>query len=130
MIVFDFFYFCIYSFVPNKVLLGKSDVACTLFTIWTGWFFICLFIVLSKLYNFNDFGLDSKVFIISLFILFWGGGLIFSRTRFMNPKKLKSMHRRFRKIPKWLLKTFGILYCILCFASGPFLDILLMKMGY
>ena len=127
MIVFDFFYFCIYNFVSNKAIFGKNDSACAIFTISTGTFFTFLCIFFSKILNIE---LDAKIFATSLAIVFLGGGLTLSRIIFMNPKKLKSMHRRFRKIPKWLLKTLGILYCVGCFASGPFLYILQKKLGY
>jgi len=108
MIVFDFIYFCIYSFVPDKAIFGKRDVACTLFASFTALFLFLLFIQYAKIYNLEY---NLAFFTITLF----GGLFILARVIYLKPAKLRNMHRRFRKIPKWLLKTIGIMYLLLCF---------------
>jgi len=110
MILLDFIYFCIYSFVPDKAIFGKRDVACTLFACFTAYFLAGALFILAKLckFEFNKFN-------ILMFIIILLGGLIYwTRMTFLKPTKFRSMHRRFRKIPKWLLKTIGIMYPFLC----------------
>jgi uncharacterized membrane protein YidH (DUF202 family) len=111
MIVFDFIYFCIYSFVPNKAIFGKRDVACTYLSCFTSMFLFGLFMICARLCKF-----ELNNFHILLFIIILICGLIYlTRMTFLKPKKFRSMHRRFRKIPQWLLKTIGIMYLFLCF---------------
>ena len=124
MILLDFIYFCIYSFVPDKAIFGKRDVACTLFTIFTGFFLEGVSLISAKLCKFELTKFDILLFVIILFV-----GLIYwTRTTFLKPAKFRSMHRRFRKIPKWLLKTLGILYFVFCFAGLVFFGTLTSRM--
>ena len=55
---------------------------------------------------------------VELGILLFGGLFILARVIYLKPAKLKYMHRRLRKIPKWLLKAIGVLYLILCFVGS------------
>ena len=116
MIVFDFIYFCIYSFVPDKAIFGKRDVACTLFSSFTTLFIYIFIINCAVIFEF-------KIDLILLAIALFGGLFILARIVYLKPKKLRSMLRRFRKIPKWLLKVVGITYLFLCFAGIIFLRI-------
>ena len=108
MIIFDFIYFCIYSFVPDKAIFGKRDVACTFFSCYTALFLLFLFNECALIFGFK---INAALLCIALF----GGLFVLARVIYLKPKKLRSMHRRFRKIPKWLLKTIGIMYLLLCF---------------
>ena len=92
MIVFDFIYFCIYSFVPDKAIFGKRDVACTFYSISTA-FFLEVFIISCALV------FEFKVNVAILCIALFGGLFILARTIYLRSSKLRSMHRRFRKIP-------------------------------
>jgi len=113
MIVFDFIYFSIYSFVPDKAIFGKRDVACTFFSIYTAMFVLGLFCLCMKVFQF-------EISIALLCILLFGGLFILTRITYLKPLKFKNLHCRFRKIPLWLLKTIGILYVLFCFASFVF----------
>ncbi|MDR0367735.1 MAG: hypothetical protein LBH82_01170 [Bacteroidales bacterium] len=120
MIVFDFIYFCIYSVVPDKAILGKRDGACTLFGIFTATLLLFLFGFCERIFQFE---INGKLLTIVLF----GGLFILTRMFFLRPAKFISMHRRFRKIPKWLLKTIGIIYLLLCFFVPMGLDLFFGK---
>ena len=121
MIVFDFIYFCIYTLVPDKAILGKRDGSCTLLSTFTAMFLLASIIGCSLVFDF-------EINVTLLCIAFFGGLFILARVIYLKPKKLRSMHRRFRKIPKWLLKTIGISYILFCFFWAPFLSILTTKM--
>jgi len=118
MIVFDFIYFCIYSLVPDEHPLKKRNVACILFVISTGLLLEGLFLICAKLCNFKFHnGFNLLLFMILLF----GSVTILTRMIFLKPEKFRSMHRRFRKIPKWLLKMIGIMYYVFCFVVFAFI---------
>jgi len=110
MIALDFIYFSIYSFVPDKAIFGKRDVACTLLSSFTALFLLAFVVNCALIFEF-------KVNVILLGILLFGSLFILTRRIFLKPEKFRSMHRRFRKIPKWLLKTIGVLYLIFCFVG-------------
>ena len=116
MIVFDFIYFCIYSFVPDKAIFGKRDVACTLLAIFTAF-------PLFGLYLFCHIAFNYKIHLLIVCIVLFAGLTVLTSKIFLKPKKFKSMHHRFRKIPKWILKTIGILYLVFCFVSFAILSI-------
>jgi len=109
MIVFDFIYFCIYSFVPDKAIFGKRDVACTFFATFSSFvvFGICL---MTRLIEKNT---EKEIFLID-YLIVWIILFILIRNFFLKPEKFRKMHRKFRKIPKWVLRTSGILYLLLC----------------
>ena len=116
MVVFDFIYFCIYSLVPDKAILGKRDVACTYFSSFTAIFLYGVLIYCSIVFMFKiNPALSGIILFGSLFIL--------ARMIFLKPTKFKSMHRRFRNIPKWILKTIGIMYILFCATSFVFCGI-------
>jgi len=117
MIIFDFIYFCIYSFVPNKAIFGKRDVACTFLSSFTA-------MLLLGLCGFLSIVFKIKINAVLLTLALFGGLFILTRVIYLKPAKLRSMHRRFRKIPKWLLKTIGIMYLLFCFGSFVFLAII------
>jgi len=117
MIVFDFIYFCIYSLVPDKAIFGKRDVACTLFSSFTAILLLGLFTTCEIVFNFR---LNSIILAVVLF----GGLFILARVIYLKSEKFRKMHRKFRKIPKWLLKTTGILYLLFCFGSFVFLAVI------
>ena len=108
MIVFDFIYFSIYSFVPDKAIFGKRDVACTFFACFTAMILLGLFATCEIAFNF-------RINSVAITIVLFGGLIILTRNIFLKPAKLRCMHRRFRKIPKLVLKTIGILYLVFCF---------------
>ena len=113
MIVFDFIYFSIYSFVPDKAIFGKRDVACTFLSSFTALFLLGLFVLCTMIFELNvNVTLLAIVLFVSLIVL--------TRVIYLNSAKLKSMHRRFRKVPKWLLKTIGIIYILFCFVGFVF----------
>jgi len=118
MIVFDFIYFCIYSFVPDKAIFGKSDVACTFLSIFTSAFLLGLFGLYVKVIKF-------EVNLLIVTIVLFGGLFLLVRKIFLQPLKFRKMHCRFRKIPKWLLKTLGIMYILFCFIGFMFCLILM-----
>jgi len=120
MIVFDFIYFSIYSFVPDKAIFGKRDVACTLFSSFTALFFYIFIINCAVIFEFS-------INLVVLAIVLFGGLFILARVIYLKPAKLRIMHRRFRKISKWILKTIGILYLLLCFIGIMLLRILSYK---
>jgi hypothetical protein len=117
MIVFDFIYFCIYSFIPDKAIFGKRDVACTLYALLTATFLLFFSTCCSLIFEFK---INLKVLGIILFV----GLLILTNVIYLKQAKLRSMHRRFGKIPKWLLKTIGIMYLISCFFGSMLISIL------
>lgn len=122
MTIFDFIYFCIYSFVPDKAIFGKRDVACTLFSSFTATFFSFFIVNCALIFKF-------KVNVTLLCIVLFGGLFVLTRVIYLKPAKLRSIHRRFRKIPKWLLKTIGIMYIPFCFFGSMFFSILETKIN-
>ena len=108
MIVFDFIYFSIYSFVPDKAIFGKRDVACTLFSSFTALLLLTLAICCALVFEY-------KVNVTLFGIILFGGLFVLTRMIYLKPAKFRRMHRRFRKIPKCLLKIIGILYIGICF---------------
>jgi len=121
MIVFDFIYFSIYSFVPDKAIFGKRDVACTLFSSFTTLLLLGLFGICVRIFK-----LEINIALVS--IVFFCGLFVLTRVVYLKPAKLRDIHRRFRKMPKWLLKTIGILYILFCFAGFVFCIILVSLM--
>jgi uncharacterized membrane protein YjjP (DUF1212 family) len=110
MIVFDFIYFSIYTLVPDKAIFGKRDVACTYYSSFTALFLFMLFINCAVVFK-------LRISVALSAIMLFGGLFILARVIYLKPEKFKSMHRRFRRIPKWLLKTMGIMYMVLCFVG-------------
>ena len=125
MIVFDFIYFCIYSFVPDKAIFGKRDVACTFLTIFTSIPLMVLWIMTTRLLGYQPS--NTKLYAGIIVGTLLGGGFVLTRMIFLRPIKFKNMHRRFRRVPKWLLKTIGISYILFCFFGSMFLSILTTK---
>jgi len=113
MIVFDFIYFCIYSFVPNKAIFGKRDVACTLFSSFTAMLLLGLFSLSQVLLSYRI----NLVFITIVLFIFL---TVLTRVIYLKPAKFRSMHRRFREFSKWFLKTIGIIYVLFCFVGFVF----------
>jgi hypothetical protein len=113
MIVFDFIYFCIYSFVPDKAIFGKRDVACTFFSSFSAMF-------LMGVCNLSQVILNYRINPLFLTVILFGGLFILVRIIYLNPAKFRSMHRRFRKIPKWFFKMIGIMYILFCAVSFIF----------
>jgi len=113
MIVFDFIYFSIYSFVPDKAFFGKRDVACTLFSSFTAMFLLGLCGFLTIVFKIE---INVALITIALFC----GLFILTRVIYLKPEKFRSMHRRFRKNPKWFLKIIGIMYILFCFTGFVF----------
>ena len=111
MIIFDFIYFCIYSFVPDKAIFGKRDVACTFFSSFSAFLILGIWIYCER--TFRLYELNAAFLVIALF----GGLFLLIRKIYLNPKKIRYIHKKFRQLPKWLLKTIGIFYSFLCFAS-------------
>ena len=112
MIVFDFIYFSIYTLVPNKAIFGKRDVACTYYSSFAALFLLFFFINCTRILEFR---INIKLFVIILALGLAVGLFVLIRVIYLKPEKFKSMHRKFRKIPKWLLKTIGIMYIVFCF---------------
>ena len=109
MIILDFIYFSIYSIVPDKAILGKRDVACTLFATF------------SSLVLFGGFPLTGvveknaeKKLLLTIALIILLSLFILTRKIFLRVSKFRNMHRRFRNIPKWVLKIVGIFYLFLC----------------
>jgi len=113
MIVFDFIYFCIYSFVPDKAIFGKRDVACTFLSSFTALFLLGICGLLAIVFKIE---INAALITIALF----GSLIVLARVIYLKPAKLRSLHRRFRKIPKWLLKIIGIMYILFCFFGFVF----------
>ena len=116
MIVFDFIYFSIYSFVPDKAIFGKRDVACTLLSIYTAFLLLGLYMICHVAFNF-------KIHLLIICIVLPAGLIVLTSKVFLKPAKFRKMHRRFGKIPKWLLKTIGIMYILFCFVGLAFCGI-------
>ena len=76
MKTFDFIYFCIYSFVPDKAIFGKRDVACTFFTISTSVLLMGALIICAKTFKFE---INLALLTIGLF----GGLFLFAKRRFL-----------------------------------------------
>ena len=110
MIIFDFIYFSIYTLIPDKAILGKRDGSCTLFSSFTALFLSLFFMDCMLIFNFR---INSITLLITIIILF-GGLFILARIIYLKPAKFRNMYRKFRKIPKWLLKTNAIMYLLLC----------------
>ena len=121
MILFDFIYFCIYSFVPDKAIFGKRDVACTLYSSFSGFFMMGLWTVADRFLNYHP--INVKLYVGIVIGIIFGGLFILIRKIYLRPVKFKSMYLKFGEIPKWLLKTIGILYVLFCFASFVFCGI-------
>ena len=60
---------------------------------------------------------NFRINVLLLTIALVVGLLVLARVIYLKPAKLKYMHRKFRKIPKWFLKTVGIMYLVLCFVG-------------
>ena len=110
MIVFDFIYFCIYSFIPDKAVLGKRDVACTLYSSFTSF-------LIGGLFTYCAIMFKLKINIVLVFIILFAGLFVLVRKIYLKPEKIRGMYCRFRKISKWLLKAIGIFYLLFCFVS-------------
>ena len=123
MMVFDFIYFCIYNFVPNKAIFGKRDVTCTLFSSFTSMFLFGLLIICAKIFMF-------EINVALSGIILFGGLFVLTRVIYLKPVKFKNIHRKFRKISKWILNTIGIIYLLFCFFSFALTGFILIKLGY
>jgi len=119
MIVFDFIYFSIYSFVPNKAIFGKRDVACTLYSSYSSFLILGLWALLEYLFEYKP--VNAKIYTAIVCVIIFGGLWFLIRKIYLKPAKFRSMHRRFRKIPKWLLKLISVLYMLFCFVALAFI---------
>jgi len=127
MIVLDFIFFSLYTLVPDKAVLGKRHGACGLFSNFSTFFLLVPFLVCVKAFQF-EVNFLFKVNLLLILILLFVGLYILARVIFLRSKKLMSMYRRFGNIPKWVLKTIGILYILFCFVSFVSCGIIMILM--
>jgi len=119
MIVFDFIYFSIYSFVPDKAIFGKRDVACTLFSSCSSFFILGLCALFEYYFGYSPN--NSKRYVMILVIIIFGSLFFLIRIIYLNPKKIKKINEKFKKIPIWALKLIGIFYVFFCFIFFAFI---------
>ena len=119
MIVFDFIYFSIYTLVPNKAIFGKRDVACTFYSSFSSLLVLGLWALIEYFFEYKP--ANTKIYEATVCIIIFGGLWFLIRKIYLKPAKFRSMHRRFRKIPKWLLKFIGVLYMLFCFVAFAFI---------
>lgn len=111
MIVFDFLFYSVYTAVPDKALMGKRYGVMFLFT-----FFLFLFIS-ALIALIEEYWLDIRDYtgsrIFSYILL--GSIALLTWFYYFRATKIRYLHRKFRNVPKWVLKTTGYLYPILLF---------------
>jgi hypothetical protein len=82
MIVFDFIYFCIYTLVPDKAILGKREGACTLYAMVTATFLLFFSTCCALIFEFK---INLKAICI---ILYWWF-IYFSKNNLFKAGKIK-----------------------------------------
>ena len=114
----NYLYIIIFSFVPRKAILGRSQVAVTLLA--SSFSFIIVSISLWIEYYTNIRLLN----IYSVFITF-GIFFIAFRWYFLNQGRLRRNLKKYESATKWILKLLGIVFFILAFSSQVVTGIIL-----
>jgi hypothetical protein len=106
----NYLYIIIFSFVPRKAILGRSQVAVTLLA--SSFFFIIVSVSLWIEYY-------MKIRLLNLFSVLTIFGLLFISFRwyFLNQGRLRKNLKKYETATKWILKLFGIVFFILAFSS-------------
>ena len=125
MKVLYFIYFSIVSLMPKSNMF-KWQSTYVFFSIYTAFFLFCIYLVFTGIIDFNPPNTKFHIiFVVS--ILFGGSFILFKFLFLMNPLKVINMRKKFKKIPKWLFKVVGVLYCLVSFVGGMILLILYDK---
>jgi hypothetical protein len=111
MIILDFLFYSVYTAVPDKAFFGKRYGVMFLFTFFLSLFICALIIVINEYWiDIRDY-LNTTIFfyvvIVCVALLTW--------FYYFRAMKIRYLHRKFSNVPKWLLKTTGYLYPLLCF---------------
>lgn len=111
MIVLDFLFYCVYFIVPRKSVAGKRYGTNFIFTFSLSFLILGIsFLVSEYWFDIFDF-IDIRLFMIGLWVLV----SLFTCFYYFRCKKLRYLIRRFEPVPRWVLKTGGILCPIVCF---------------
>jgi hypothetical protein len=103
-------YLIIYSFVPEKALLGRKDVATTLLSL--SYFFLLVsaslwieyYLKIRLLNLYSTFGLFMVLYVTC-------------RIVYIEPSRFKKIINKYDNGTKWIYKTLGILFFALSFFS-------------
>lgn len=111
----------IYSFVPEKALLGRKDVAATLLS--SSYFFLIISASLWIEYYFN-------LRLLNVYSIFGLAIILFMTCRivFLKQERLNKVIHHYDKGPKWAYKLLGISYFVLSFFSQIITGIALTMM--
>ncbi|MBG0781694.1 MAG: hypothetical protein H0S84_05455 [Bacteroidales bacterium] len=106
----NYLYIIIFSFVPRKAVLGRSQVAVTLLAV--SFFFIFGSVSLWIEYY-------MKIRLLNIYSVFITFGVLFISFRwyFLNQGRLKKNLKKYEGSTKWVLRLIGIVFFILSFFS-------------
>jgi hypothetical protein len=111
--IINFLFYCVVNTVPEKAIFGRWQVACTLFSSISFLLFLSLFFIINDYINYPRNNLYFTVgFIICYIFLFY-----FVRKVYLNDNCKTFLTNKFGKYSKGLLKVFGYIYLIMCYAS-------------
>lgn len=114
----NYLYIIIFSFIPRKALLGRSQVAVTLLAVS----FFSMF-VSSSLWV--EFFMKIRLLNTYSFIITFGVLFITFRWYFLNQGRLRKNLRKYVSSTKWFLKLLGIVFFIIAFSSQMITSIVL-----
>ena len=109
--MYDFIYVCIYHMVPRKALLGRSQVAASLYAICLSLVFLTLLLWLNA---YKSFLSNSKILLYFVIVVLVGT-LVFNRVYFLKFAKQRSLIYEYSSWKLWKLKMVGILFLIFSF---------------
>jgi len=106
----NYLYITIFSIVPRKALLGRSQVAATLLAV--SFFFIIVSASLWVEYY-------TKIRLLNIYSVFISLGIFFTAFRwyFLNQGRLRKNLKKYEASTKWVLRLIGIVFFILSFSS-------------
>ncbi|MEI6576530.1 MAG: hypothetical protein WCO63_10165 [Bacteroidota bacterium] len=121
----EYIYLCVLSIVPEKAILGRWEVACTLLSAYFMMF--CLAVALWVLHYIE---VSNKSEIL-LFITIISAAFPYfsSRRYFLHDPVYSRLKVKFETKSLGLLRLFGVLYLIGCFCVFILTAVILSKMG-
>ncbi len=106
----NYLYIIIFSFVPRKALLGRSQVAVTLLAVS----FFSMFVSSSLWVEYF-----MKIRLLNIYSFFITFGVLFISFRwyFLNQGRLRKNLLKYESSTKWFLKLLGIVFFTFAFTS-------------
>ncbi len=114
----NYLYIIIFSFVPRKAILGRSQVAATLLA-------VSFFSIIVSASLWVEYYMKIRILNIYSFFITFGVLFIVFRWYFLNQGRLRKNLNMYESSTKWVLKLFGIVFFILAFSSQVVTGIIL-----